>query len=456
MTTNYLEPVQRQRQFFASHQSKNIAFRKQQLLKLKQVIEQNEKLLYEAINLDFGKSEFDTYATELSLVYAEINYFLKNLKSLSKPKNVRTNLANIPGSSYLHKEPLGVCLVIGVWNYPYQLTLLPMIAAMAAGNTCMVKPSELAPHCAEVICKLINDSFPKEYLFAAQLDLSQTTALLEQRFDKIFFTGSAHVAKIISAAAAKNLTPVTLELGGKSPAIVSKHANLKVAAKRIVWGKFLNAGQTCIAPDYVYVHEDVKQELLRHTKEYLNKFNYKEDSEHYTRIISEKHFDRLVGLIDGEKVIYGGDTIREKRFFEPTLLDNITWKDKIMEEEIFGPLLPILSFKNIDDAFNEIVLREKPLAAYLFSDNKHEQQTFLNNVSFGGGCINDTVMHISNKHLPFGGVGNSGIGSYHGKYGFDTFSHTKAVLKRATWGEPNIKYPPYSGSKLNWVKRLLG
>lgn len=437
------------------HSTKDIDFRKQQLRKLKEVLKANESALYEAIHNDFAKSEFDTYSTELSFLYAEIDYFLKRLSVLSQPKRTVTNLANLWGSSRILKEPLGVCLIIGVWNYPYQLTLLPMIAAMAAGNTCIIKPSELAPKSAETICKIIGENFPKEYLYAVQLDVKKTEELLEHRFDKIFFTGSARVAKIISAAAAKHLTPVTLELGGKSPAIVSQSSDIKVAAKRIVWGKFLNGGQTCIAPDYIYVQQNIKDEFLRYVKEYLDKFDYKQGSEHYTQIINERHFDRLVALIDKNKVIIGGNSNREQRFIAPTVMENITREDKVMQEEIFGPILPILTYTNYEVALQDINEQEKPLAAYLFSNDEKEKQLFLSQVSFGGGCINDTVMHVSNDRLPFGGVGNSGMGSYHGKFGFDTFSHSKSILKRATWGEPNIKYPPYSKSKLNWIKRLL-
>jgi len=453
---DFEEIILHQRQFFAAHSTKDIDFRKQQLRKLKALLQANESALYNAIYKDFAKSEFDTYATELGLIYAEIDYFIKHLRGLSKPKRIRTNIANLIGSSKIYKEPLGVCLIVGAWNYPYQLTLLPMITAMAAGNTCVVKPSDLATNSSAAIAKLINENFPPAYLHVVEADLAQTTELLKNRFDKIFFTGSTRVGKIYHQAAAQHLTPITLELGGKSPAIVTKHANLQIAAKRIVWGKFINAGQTCIAPDYVYVHEDVKEQFLQHIKEYLDSFDYKEDSAHYTRIINEKHFDRLTNLIDSSEVVYGGRTLRDKRFIAPTVLDNITWNDSIMEEEIFGPLLPVLSFKSIDDTFHEITSREKPLAAYLFSDDKSEQHAFLNNVSFGGGCINDTLMHISNKNLPFGGVGNSGMGNYHSKYGFDAFSHSKAILKRAIWGEPNLKYPPYTNNKLNWIKRLLG
>jgi len=285
--------------------------------------------------------------------------------------------------------------------------------------------------------------------------VEEITGILELKFDKIFFTGSTKVGKIVYEAAAKNLTPVTLELGGKSPAIVAASANLEVAARRIVWGKFLNAGQTCVAPDYILVDERVKDSLVTSLKKYIQKFSYKADSEQYTQIINEKNFERLIKMIDPENVFYGGNFDAEKRFIEPTILQNVTWEDSVMQEEIFGPILPVLTYKNFNEALLQISKHEKPLAAYLFTNNSEEKDLFTTRISFGGGCINDVVMHLSNDHLPFGGVGNSGIGNYHGKFGFDTFSHQKAILERATWGEPDLKYPPYSEKKLSWIKRVL-
>jgi aldehyde dehydrogenase (NAD+) len=447
--------ISQQKSFFATGQTKNTEFRKQQLKKLKNLLKVNEETLYSAIYKDFQKSRFDTFSTELSFLYSEINYFIKNLDRITKPERVLTNLPNLWGRSRIHKEPLGVCLVVGAWNYPYQLTLLPTIAAMAAGNTCIIKPSELATASTAVLKSLINSNFPEEYLHVVDLDVEHTSQLLQERFDKIFFTGSTRVGKIYHQAAAEHLTPITLELGGKSPVFVTPSANLKVAAKRIVWGKFINAGQTCIAPDYIYVHRSVKQEFTKHLIDYIKEFNYEEGSEHYTQIITENHFDRLCFLIEPSKIIHGGRTNRVQRYIEPTILNDVDWNDKCMHEEIFGPILPIMGYTDLNNAFRQVREHEKPLAAYLFSNDGKEQKLFKNDISFGGGCINDTLMHISNSRLPFGGVGHSGMGNYHGKFGFEAFSHSKAILNRATWGEPNVKYPPYSESKFNWLKRLM-
>ena len=452
---NFQEILNEQKEFFNSQKTKNIKFRKRALQKLKEAILKNEDLMYEAIYKDFGKSKFDTFTTEISFVLKEIEFYLKNLNSLSSPKKVRTNLANQLGSSKIYSEPLGNTLVIGAWNYPYQLSLSPLIAAVAAGNTCILKPSEVAENSMKAMVKIINENFPREYLFAVEGGVEEITGILELKFDKIFFTGSTKVGKIVYEAAAKNLTPVTLELGGKSPAIVAASANLEVAARRIVWGKFLNAGQTCVAPDYILVDERVKDSLVTSLKKYIQKFSYKADSEQYTQIINEKNFERLIKMIDPENVFYGGNFDARKRFIEPTILQNVTWEDSVMQEEIFGPILPVLTYKNFNEALLQISKHEKPLAAYLFTNNSEEKDLFTSRISFGGGCINDVVMHLSNDHLPFGGVGNSGIGNYHGKFGFDTFSHQKAILERATWGEPDLKYPPYSEKKLSWIKRVL-
>ena len=444
-----------QRNLFNSQKTKNLKFRKMYLEKLKEVLLKNEELLYDSIYKDFGKSKFDTFTTEISFVLKDIDYFLKNLNSLAKPKKVRTNLANQLGSSKIYPEPLGCTLVTGAWNYPYQLSLSPVVAALAAGNTCILKPSEIAENTMKAMAKIINENFPKDYFYVAEGGIEETTEILKLKFDKIFFTGSPKVGQIIYEAAAKHLTPVTLELGGKSPAIVTSSANFEVAAKRIVWGKFLNAGQTCVAPDYILVDEKVKDSFLDSLQSYIQKFNYHSESENYTQIINQRNFDRLVNLIDQEKVYFGGKTDAAKRSIEPTIMHDVTWNDKVMQEEIFGPILPVLTFKNFNEALLQIAAYEKPLSAYLFSDNSEEKEEFTTKISFGGGCINDVVMHLSNDYLPFGGVGNSGIGNYHGKYGFDAFSHQKAVLDRATWGEPDLKYPPYNDKKLNWIKKLL-
>lgn len=452
---NYAKIVEDQRKIFNANGTKDLAFRKKLLQILQSVLKDNEAELYEAIHKDLGKSEVEAYSTELSLIYSEIRYFLKNLKQLAKPRSVSTNIINQLGSSEIHYEPYGTSLIIGAWNYPYQLSLLPAINALAAGNTVILKPSEVAANTAAMMQKVINENFPPEVFHVILGGVKETTELLKLRFDKIFFTGNPTVGKIVYEAAAKHLTPVTLELGGKSPAIVTPSANLKVAAKRIVWGKFLNAGQTCLAPDYLYVEESVKDELLTTLKQHIEEAAYEEGSENYTRIINEKHFDRLKGLVDNKKVYYGGKMDKDKLFIEPTIMDKVDWKDEVMQEEIFGPILPVLSYTDFEETLKTIKEKEKPLSAYLFSGDGMEKKQFLEDISFGGGCINDTIMHITNPELPFGGVGNSGIGSYHGEYGFETFSHRKSIIKKATWGEPNLKYPPYSDSKKKWLKRIM-
>ena len=452
---NYADILQQQKTFFNSHATKDLDFRKAQLQKLKKLVKSNEKLLYDAIYQDFGKSEFETFGTEISFVYKDIDYYLKNLKSFAKPKSVLTNIVNQMGSSKIVFEPLGNCLVIGAWNYPYQLTLTPVIAAIAAGNTCMIKPSELPENTMKAMAKLINENFDPQFLYVVEGGVEETTAILKLRFDKIFFTGSPRVGKIVYKAAAEHLTPVTLELGGKSPAFVTEKADLQIAAKRIVWGKFINAGQTCVAPDYLYVAENIKAKFLKVLIEEIKKRNYTDNVDHYCKIINERNFDRLEKMIDREKVVFGGETNREKRYISPTVLDNVTWEDAVMQEEIFGPILPILTYKNLETAMQTVVEGEKPLSAYLFSNDAKEQELFTEKLSFGGGCINDTLMHLSNDRLPFGGVGNSGIGHYHGKFGFEAFSHQKAILKKSNYLEPELKYPPYSDAKLNILKKLL-
>ncbi|MBP6378581.1 MAG: aldehyde dehydrogenase, partial [Kaistella sp.] len=431
---NFEEILADQRTFFNSLKTRPLQFRKRNLEKLREVIRKNEDFLYEAVYKDFSKSKFDTYTTEISFVLKDIEYYLKNLNSLAKPKKVKTNLVNQLGKSRIYTDPLGCTLVIGAWNYPYQLSLSPMIAALAAGNTCIVKPSEVAEHTMKAMAKIINENFPKEYLFVVEGGVEEITEILKLKFDKIFFTGSTKVGQIVYEAAAKNLTPVTLELGGKSPAIVTANADFEVAAKRIVWGKFLNAGQTCVAPDYILVDEKVKDSFLDALRAQIIKFDYQPGAEHYTQIINQRNFERLIRFIDREKVYLGGNYDLQKKYIEPTVLHNINWDDKVMQDEIFGPILPVLTFKNFNEALLTICEKDKPLAAYLFTKNSEEKEQFKSKISFGGGCINDVVMHLSNDHLPFGGVGNSGIGNYHGKFGFETFSHQKSVLERVTWG----------------------
>lgn len=449
------EIVSKQKEFFNTQKTKNLKFRKMYLEKLRNLILENENLLNEAIYKDFGKSKFDTFTTEISFILKDIHYYLKNLNGLAKPKKVRTNLSNQIGNSKIYSDPLGCILVIGAWNYPYQLSLSPIIAALAAGNCCILKPSEIAENTMKAMSKIINEHFPSEYLYVFEGGIDETTELLKLKFDKIFFTGSTKVGKIIYKAAAEHLTPVTLELGGKSPVIITKDANLEVAAKRIIWGKFLNAGQTCVAPDYLLVEESIQEQFLEMLRNQIKEFKYELGSEQYTRIINQKNFQRLIKLINKEKIYFGGNYNEEKLYIEPTILTNINWEDDVMQEEIFGPILPVISFKSFNQIVNYLIELEKPLSAYLFTNNSEEKEAFTQKLSFGGGCINDVVMHLGNDNLPFGGVGSSGMGNYHGKFGFETFSHQKPILEKATWGEPNIKYPPYSEKKLSWIKKLL-
>ncbi|MGV8945158.1 MAG: aldehyde dehydrogenase [Lutibacter sp.] len=446
-----------QQTFFNSNKTKEVNFRIAQLKKFKNILKENESLLYKAIYEDFGKSEFETYATELSLLYHEINHFIKNIKKWSKRKRVSTGLVNFPARSYIIPEPLGVTLVIGAWNYPYQLSLVPAITSIAAGNTVILKPSELPSKTSEVMAKMINDHFPSHFFYVVEGGAKETTELLEHRFDKIFFTGSIPVGRIIYQAAAKHLTPVTLELGGKSPTFVLADTDIKMTAKRIVWSKFLNAGQTCIAPDYILVDQSIEEKFLEALKNEIEaSYKNKEDiDENYLRIINISHFDRLSKLIDQEKVCFGGHLNREKRFIGPTILKNVSFEDEIMKDEIFGPILPVISFNSLDEAIKRVKERPKPLSCYIYSKDRKNINKLLHELSFGGGAVNDSVMHLSNSKLPFGGVGLSGMGNYHGKAGFDTFTHYKSILDKPFWFEANLKYAPYSKKKLTLIKWLL-
>ena len=455
---NYNEILNNQRAFFASNTTKNVKFRIDQLKKLKRILKENEPMLFEGINADFGKSEFDTYLSEFSLIYHELNSFIKHSKRWSKRERVATNFANFPASSYIIPEPLGNALIIGAWNYPYQLSLIPAMAALAAGNTVILKPSELPRRTSEIMAKLINENFEPEYFHVVEGGVPETTALLEQRFDKIFFTGSTPVGKIVYQAAAKHLTPVTLELGGKSPTFVLSDANIKMTVKRMVWAKFLNAGQTCVAPDYVLVENKIKDKFLKALQKEIEKYHPgdEEKSENYTLIISERHFERLNSLIDPKKVYCGGKVLsKEKRLMGPTVLSEVTFDDKVMQDEIFGPILPVISFDNLDEVIKKVKEGEKPLSCYIYSKSKKRIDKILYEISFGGGAINDSMMHLANSNLPFGGVGFSGMGHYHGKFGFKSFSHYKSILDKPFWYEAPVKYPPYSKLKMKLLKFLM-
>jgi len=454
---DFSKVIESQRDFFNSNTTKNIKFRKEQLSRFLKVLKENEELMYEAIYADFRKSAYETYETELAILYAEIKHSIKKVKSWSSPKWVAANIANLPGSSYIMPEPLGNTLVIGAWNYPFLLSMQPVVSAIAAGNTVIMKPSELAMNTSRVMAKMINENFDTHFFHVIEGGVEETTALLKEKFDKIFYTGSPNVGKIIMRAASDHLTPVTLELGGKSPAIITKGANLKMAAVRIVWGKFVNGGQTCVAPDYLMVEKGIKEELIEEIKKRIKKIfgDNPQESEALVRIINPRHFNRLTALLDENKIIFGGNRDEEDLYIAPTLMSNVTWDDAVMKEEIFGPIMPVLEFEHLDDAIGQIKAQPKPLALYLFTGSKKVEKKVFREISFGGGALNDTIMHLANPNLPFGGVGNSGMGNYHGKFGFDTFSHKKSILKKATWFEPFVKYPPFTEFKLNLLKKLL-
>lgn len=450
------EHINRQRAFFNSNTTKNIDFRIRQLKKLKKILEENTQLMDEAIYADFKKSAFECYISEHAMIFHDLNEAINKVKNWAKVKNVSTNLLNLPAKSYIVPEPLGVSLIIGAWNYPYQLSLAPAIAAIAAGNTVVLKPSEIPANTSRVLAKLINSNFDPEFFLVVEGGIKETTELLEQKFDKIFFTGSVPVGKIVYQAAAKHLTPVTLELGGKSPAFITEKCDLPVSTKRLIWSKFLNAGQTCIAPDYVLVHASVKNEFLKLAKEEIEKSKYSFENENYVQIVNEKNMKRLAQMIPAEKVYLGGNYEPGSRYFAPTLLTDITFEDKVMEEEIFGPILPVISYTHLDEAIAQVKKGAKPLSCYVYTSDKAIKEKILSEVSFGGGCVNESVMHITNSHLPFGGVGDSGIGAYHGLSGFHAFTHYKSILEKPTWLEPNLKYGPRTKSKLNLIKLILG
>jgi len=444
-----------QRQYFKAQHTKPLSARQTALRSFKQMLLENEAKLYAAVQADFGKSEHEAFLTEWAILIEDIDEALGSLKNWTKPQKVRTNLVNWPGKSFTIAEPYGQCLVIGAWNYPIQLSFAPVIAALAAGNTVILKPSELAANSAQCMADIVATYFSPKLFTVVQGGIAETSALLETRFDKIFFTGSPAVGRIVYQAAAKHLTPVTLELGGKSPAILTPSANLPVAIKRLVWAKFLNAGQTCIAPDYVFIHDSIYEDSIALLKSTIANNNYQLSSKNYVQIINERHLERLEQLIQKENVAYGGNVDRNTRTIEPTLLRDISLEDPVMQEEIFGPILPLIRYTHFDEVLSYIQDHEKPLSAYLFSNEQTEQNAWLNRLSFGGGCINDAIMHITNPNLPFGGVGQSGTGSYHGKSGFTTFSHLKSVFKKPNIFEVPLKYPPYTQTKMDWIKRLL-
>ena len=434
----------------------DINYRKQVLQKLLQTIQQSEKEITTAIYNDFKKPEFEAVLTETNYVISELKSTIKNLSKWAKPKKVFPSLLNFPSSDFIVYEPYGKVLIIAPWNYPFQLVMCPVIAAIAAGNQVVIKPSEFTPHTTAILVLIINQVFDKEHVNVIEGGADVAADLLKKRWDYIFFTGSVTVGKIVAQAAAVHLTPVTLELGGKNPCIIDQTANLQLSAKRIVWGKFINAGQTCIAPDYLIVHQLVKSKFIDCIIDEIKSAygNNAELSPDFTHIVNQANWSRLVSFLDKQNILYGGESNSETNYLAPTLVDEPALESEIMKDEIFGPILPILKYENETDLEKIILNYEKPLSLYVFSENKTFANKIINKFSFGGGCINDTVIHFSNSRLPFGGVGNSGIGAYHGKLSFYLFSHKKSIVDKGTWLDLPMRYAPYK-NKLQIIKKVL-
>lgn len=448
----------RQKEFYKKGETKEINFRIDNLKKLKRIIKLNENRILDALNKDLGKSNFESYATEIGIVYEEINMHIKNIKKWSKVEKRKSPISYYPAKSYVYREPYGVTLIIGPFNYPFQLTIAPLIGAISAGNTAIIKPSENTKNISLLLEELINENFNEEYIrVVSPLEGKEAVSLLlDLPFDYIFFTGSVRVGKIIMEKAAKYLTPITLELGGKSPCIVDSDAKLELAAKRIVWGKFLNAGQTCVAPDYLYVNKSIKEKLLKLiVKEIHNQFGIDvRNSYDYPRVVNKISLDRLKEYLNDGDIYYGGDIDDKNLYIQPTILTNVRIDSPVMTDEIFGPILPVLEFEKIEEVIEFVNNREKPLALYYFSEDNKKIEHVLRNTTSGGVTINDTIIHVANSNLPFGGVGTSGIGKYHGKSSFDIFTHERAVMKRGTFIEFNIRFAPYK-DKIKLLKRVM-
>ncbi|MEO1771618.1 aldehyde dehydrogenase [Candidatus Enterococcus ferrettii] len=449
--------LEQHQQFFATHQTKDPNFRVAQLKNLRQSIVDYEKQLMEALQQDLGKHPLESYATEIGFVLKSLSSMIKKVPKWAKDQRVSTPFFLWPSSSRIHYEPYGTVLVIGPFNYPFQLLIEPLVGALAAGNCAVIKPSELTPNFSRVVSDMIKNTFDSKYVSVVEGGVDTNNALLSCPFDYIFFTGSEKVGKIVMQAAAEHLTPITLELGGKSPAIVTENADVRLAAKRIIWGKTINAGQTCVAPDYVVVHQQVKNAFIQEVRNVLEEFygTRIEKSDSYARIVNEKHFIRLADLMEEtqDEWLFGGEMNPDDLYIEPTLLE-ASWKSAAMEEEIFGPILPVISYTNLDTTISEINKMAKPLAMYIFSQNKQQQDKIINETSSGGLCINNTVMHLVSDNMPFGGVGSAGIGSYHGKYSFETFSNARSILSSKKLDTPFI-FPPYTEKNLAWIRRIL-
>ncbi len=449
--------VKIQREYYQTGKTKSWKSRIRALNRLEKVILKRQEEIEEALKEDLNKSTFESYMTEIGMTLAELRYVKRHLKQWMQDERVRTPLAQFPARSYVKTEPYGVVLIMSPWNYPFLLCMQPLIGALAAGNCCILKPSNYSKAVSAVICKIMKEIFPRKYVAVIEGGRAENETLLEQKFDYIFFTGGTTVGKLVMKKAAENLTPVTLELGGKSPCIIEKSANLKLAAKRVVFGKFLNAGQTCVAPDYVLVQKEVKEKFLEYVLFWIKKMYGKnlERRETYAKIINEKHFRRICGLIEGEEILIGGIGDEKTLQIAPTVLNNIKADAPVMQEEIFGPILPVLEFEKLDDAEQFIKARPNALALYLFTKDRRVEKRITENISYGGGCINDTIIHLATSHMGFGGVGNSGMGSYHGKESFGTFSHRKGILKKCNWLDNPVRYAPYTKKAEKVVRWFL-
>jgi len=446
----------RQREFFAAGKPRQLAFRIQQLKKLKSAVKEMESELLEALRKDLRKPALEAYAGEIGFVYEEIDHALAHIHTWAQPRTVPTPLVLMPSSSRVHPQPKGTVLIIGPWNYPFQLVVAPLVAAMTAGNCAVLKPSEMTPETSRALARLVERTFSPEYCALVEGGVEKASALLAQRFDHIFFTGSTQVGRVVLRAAAEHLTPVTLELGGKSPAIVDDDVDIEVVARRIAWGKFYNAGQTCVAPDYLLVPRALKSDLLKALQRQVRAF-YGEnprESPDFARIVNHRHFDRLAGLLGEGEIVTGGETDRNDLYIAPTIIGGVTMDAKIMEDEIFGPLLPVLVYDSLDQALALVRQRPDPLACYVFTRRQATEERVIQELPFGGGCINNALLHLSNPDLPFGGIGPSGMGHYHGLYGFATFSHHKAIMRSSMRFDIKLKYPPY-GTKLKLLRRLI-
>ena len=449
------EIMTRQRAYFASGVTRSLAFRLDALKRLRQALQKNESLLFRALEQDLNKKPMESYMCENGLVLEEIRFHMRHLAGWMKKRRVPTPMAQFHAQSYQSPEPYGLTLILSPWNYPVQLCLCPLVGAISGGNCAVVKPSAYAPATSAALAKILGETFPPDYIAVVEGGRAQNSALLEQKFDYIFFTGSVAVGKVVMAAAAQHLTPVTLELGGKSPVIVDETADIPLAARRIAFGKVLNAGQTCVEPDYLLIHKDVKEQFVKAYQNALETFFPDGDYSNMPVLISEKHYRRVKGLLEGQKILLGGETDDARRLIAPTLLDETDPDSPIMGEEIFGPVLPLRTFQSLDQAIAFVNQRPKPLALYLFTSNKRTEEKILNHCAFGGGCINDTIIHLATSHMPFGGVGESGMGSYHGKKSFDTFTHYRSIVKKSTWLDLPMRYHPYTSKKFGMIRKFL-